>query len=65
MVGIHIVCQFFMKNKDFLASSETSKSIPDKKPPKKPAILYCGPSNKSVDIVAGKLCMVDFFVDSP
>ncbi|XP_056090728.1 helicase with zinc finger domain 2 [Rhinichthys klamathensis goyatoka] len=55
VVGIHIVYQFFMKNKDFLATSESSKSTPDQKPPKKPAILYCGPSNKSVDIVAEQL----------
>ncbi|KAK7177036.1 hypothetical protein R3I93_001093 [Phoxinus phoxinus] len=55
VVGIHIVYQFFMKNKDFLATSESSKSNPDQKPPKKPAILYCGPSNKSVDIVAEQL----------
>ncbi len=58
MVGIHIVYQFFMKNQDFLASS---KSTSDEKHPKKPAILYCGPSNKSVDIVAGELCLVVFF----
>ncbi|XP_067302941.1 3'-5' exoribonuclease HELZ2 [Pseudorasbora parva] len=55
VVGIHIVYQFFMKNKDFLASSESPKSTPDQKPPKKPAILYCGSSNKSVDIVAEQL----------
>ncbi|XP_058639148.1 helicase with zinc finger domain 2 isoform X2 [Onychostoma macrolepis] len=52
VVGIHIVYWFFKKNQDFLASS---KSTPDEKPPKKPAILYCGPSNKSVDIVAEQL----------
>lgn len=62
MVGIHIVYQFFKKNKDFLATSESSKSNRDQKPPKKPAILYCGPSNKSVDIVAGELCIVFFFI---
>ncbi|XP_039515591.1 helicase with zinc finger domain 2 isoform X1 [Pimephales promelas] len=55
VVGIHIVYQYFMKNKNFLPTSESSKSTPDKKPPKKPAILYCGPSNKSVDIVAEQL----------
>ncbi|XP_067293584.1 3'-5' exoribonuclease HELZ2-like [Pseudorasbora parva] len=55
VVGIHIVYQFFMKNKEFLASSESPKSTPDQKPPKTPAILYCGPSNKSVDIVAEQL----------
>ncbi|XP_077083640.1 3'-5' exoribonuclease HELZ2 [Siphateles boraxobius] len=55
VVGIHIVYQFFMKNKDFLATSGSSKSNSDQKPPKKPAILYCGPSNKSVDIVAEQL----------
>ncbi|XP_043099695.1 helicase with zinc finger domain 2 [Puntigrus tetrazona] len=52
VVGIHIVYQFFMKNQEFLASF---KSTPGEKPSKKPAILYCGPSNKSVDIVAEQL----------
>ncbi len=64
VVGIHIVYQFFMKNKDFLASSKfskSSKSTPDEKPSKKPAILFCGPSNKSVDIVAGELRLVVFY----
>ncbi|KAK2913347.1 hypothetical protein Q8A67_001746 [Cirrhinus molitorella] len=55
VVGIHIVYQFFKKNQDFLASYESSKSTPDQKPKKRPAILYCGPSNKSVDIVAEQL----------
>ncbi|XP_073692825.1 3'-5' exoribonuclease HELZ2 [Garra rufa] len=55
VVGIHIVYQFFKKNQDFLASYESSQSTPDQKPKKKPAILYCGPSNKSVDIVAEQL----------
>ncbi|XP_016114474.1 helicase with zinc finger domain 2 [Sinocyclocheilus grahami] len=58
VVGIHIAYQFFMKNQDLLASSKfskSSKSTLDEKPPKKPAILYCGPSNKSVDIVAEQL----------
>jgi len=65
VVGIHIVYQYFMKNKNFLPTSESSKSTPDKKPPKKPAILYCGPSNKSVDIVAGESCILVFlYIDS-
>ncbi|XP_065150380.1 3'-5' exoribonuclease HELZ2 [Paramisgurnus dabryanus] len=53
VVGIHIVYHFFKKNKDFLATS--SESCPAQKQLKKPAILYCGPSNKSVDIVAEQL----------
>uniref|UniRef100_A0A672LTF8 Helicase with zinc finger domain 2-like n=1 Tax=Sinocyclocheilus grahami TaxID=75366 RepID=A0A672LTF8_SINGR len=57
VVGIHIVNWYFKKNQDFLASSKSFKANPDQKPPKKPAILYCGPSNKSVDIVAGELCL--------
>ncbi|XP_052458902.1 helicase with zinc finger domain 2-like [Carassius gibelio] len=55
VVGIHIVYWFFKKNQDFMASSKSFKANPDQKPPKKPAILYCGPSNKSVDIVAEQL----------
>lgn len=54
VVGIHIVYQFFNKNKAFLATSSKS-SCPPQKQQKKPAILYCGPSNKSVDIVAEQL----------
>ncbi|XP_074416337.1 LOW QUALITY PROTEIN: helicase with zinc finger domain 2 [Sinocyclocheilus rhinocerous] len=55
VVGIHIVYWYFKKNQDFLASSKSFKANPDQKPPKRPAILYCGPSNKSVDIVAEQL----------
>ncbi|XP_050972079.1 helicase with zinc finger domain 2-like [Labeo rohita] len=55
VVGIHIVYQFFKKNQDFLASYESSKLTPGPKPKKRPAILYCGPSNKSVDIVAEQM----------
>ncbi|XP_073764144.1 3'-5' exoribonuclease HELZ2-like isoform X1 [Danio rerio] len=55
VVGIHIVFQFFKKNKDFMTSFKPNHTNPDGNPPKKPAILYCGPSNKSVDIVAEQL----------
>ncbi|XP_057186281.1 helicase with zinc finger domain 2 isoform X2 [Triplophysa rosa] len=54
VVGIHIVYQFFNKNKEFLSTSSDS-SCASQKQQKKPAILYCGPSNKSVDIVAEQL----------
>ncbi|KAA0722812.1 PPAR-gamma DNA-binding domain-interacting protein 1 [Triplophysa tibetana] len=54
VVGIHIVYQFFNKNKEFLSTSSDSSSAAQKVQ-KKPAILYCGPSNKSVDIVAEQL----------
>lgn len=56
VVGIHIVYQFFNKNKEFLAASCEPSCAPQQK---KPAILYCGPSNKSVDIVAGKFAFGD------
>ncbi|XP_042563908.1 helicase with zinc finger domain 2-like [Clupea harengus] len=59
VVGIHIVFQFFRKNQqvDRSTSASTFKLNKDtsKSPPKKRAILYCGPSNKSVDIVAEQL----------
>ncbi|XP_056592556.1 helicase with zinc finger domain 2 [Triplophysa dalaica] len=54
VVGIHIVYQFFNKNKEFVPTSSDSSCAAQKRQ-KKPAILYCGPSNKSVDIVAEQL----------
>ncbi|XP_062405819.1 helicase with zinc finger domain 2-like isoform X2 [Sardina pilchardus] len=50
VVGVHIVYQFFQRNQQYdMFTSHTNS------PPKKRAILYCGPSNKSVDIVAEQL----------
>ncbi|XP_052456376.1 helicase with zinc finger domain 2 [Carassius gibelio] len=45
VVGVHIV-YWFLKN---------SQQLPDTNSQKKRAVLYCGPSNKSVDVVAGHL----------
>ncbi|XP_041917620.1 helicase with zinc finger domain 2-like [Alosa sapidissima] len=56
VVGVHIVHQFFQRNQQddmFTSNSETDSNTDS--PPKKRAILYCGPSNKSVDIVAEQL----------
>ncbi|XP_062868583.1 3'-5' exoribonuclease HELZ2-like [Trichomycterus rosablanca] len=56
VVGVNIAYQFYMKNK--LAEKERPeppKSSADEKKPKKYGILYCGPSNKSVDTVAEQL----------
>ncbi|KAI1889999.1 hypothetical protein AGOR_G00168690 [Albula goreensis] len=50
VVGIHIVYWFFMKNQEAEATIPNTQDT--KQPFKKNAILYCGPSNKSVDIVA-------------
>lgn len=47
---MHIVCCFFVSN------SETPRKFKEGKDKNKhDVILYCGPSNKSVDVVAGKL----------
>ncbi|KAK3533886.1 hypothetical protein QTP70_032995, partial [Hemibagrus guttatus] len=61
VVGVYITHHFYMKNK-FLeencpsqpARKEHDASSNEEKP-KKRGILYCGPSNKSVDIVAEQL----------
>ncbi|KTF83755.1 hypothetical protein cypCar_00027252 [Cyprinus carpio] len=45
VVGVHIV-YWLLKN---------TQQLPDTNSQKKSAILYCGPSNKSVDVVAGHL----------
>ncbi|XP_063044371.1 3'-5' exoribonuclease HELZ2-like [Engraulis encrasicolus] len=59
VVGVHIVYHFFQKNREHQSTSSKSllkeKENSGKSPPKKRAILYCGPSNKSVDIVAEQL----------
>ncbi|XP_066521197.1 3'-5' exoribonuclease HELZ2 [Hoplias malabaricus] len=50
VVGVHIAYWFFQENQKLppLQNNEN-------KEPKKRCILYCGPSNKSVDVVAGQL----------
>ncbi|KAM9461170.1 3'-5' exoribonuclease HELZ2-like isoform 1-T2 [Clarias gariepinus] len=61
VVGVHITYQFYKKNKrhEAQASNKSTKlgedASLDKKIPKRRGILYCGPSNKSVDIVAEQL----------
>ncbi|KAL7866860.1 hypothetical protein AOLI_G00146740 [Acnodon oligacanthus] len=55
VVGVHITYQFYMKNKAAEAEQVKQDSCSDQKKQKKSGILYCGPSNKSVDIVAEQL----------
>ncbi|KAL6468541.1 hypothetical protein MHYP_G00220650 [Metynnis hypsauchen] len=55
VVGVHITYQFYMKNKASEAEQIKQDSCSDQKKEKKRGILYCGPSNKSVDIVAEQL----------
>ncbi|XP_072540872.1 3'-5' exoribonuclease HELZ2 isoform X2 [Salminus brasiliensis] len=50
VVGVHIVYWFFKENQKL----PPCQKVKDEEP-KKRGILYCGPSNKSVDVVAGQL----------
>nr|XP_015220183.1 PREDICTED: helicase with zinc finger domain 2 [Lepisosteus oculatus]XP_015220184.1 PREDICTED: helicase with zinc finger domain 2 [Lepisosteus oculatus]XP_015220185.1 PREDICTED: helicase with zinc finger domain 2 [Lepisosteus oculatus] len=50
VVGVHIVYWFFQQNKDRRTPRKTKET--EGTPVKKDCILYCGPSNKSVDVVA-------------
>ncbi len=52
-MGVYIVYSFFKLN-----SKNPRKFNDPKDEKKKEVILYCGPSNKSVDVVAGKLFCV-------
>ncbi|KAG7468665.1 hypothetical protein MATL_G00145460 [Megalops atlanticus] len=53
VVGIHIVYWFFKMNKEHGAAEPNTHT--DRGHVRKNGILYCGPSNKSVDIVAEQL----------
>uniref|UniRef100_A0A7N9AK10 RNB domain-containing protein n=1 Tax=Mastacembelus armatus TaxID=205130 RepID=A0A7N9AK10_9TELE len=54
-LGVNIVYYFFEFN-----SKNQRKFVDPQDEKKKQVILYCGPSNKSVDVVAGKLlCVFD------
>ncbi|XP_053369516.1 helicase with zinc finger domain 2-like [Clarias gariepinus] len=57
VVGVYITYQFYMMNKRHEAQAPKNSTKPgqDEKKPKKRGILYCGSSNKSVDIVAEQL----------
>ncbi|XP_036427088.1 helicase with zinc finger domain 2 [Colossoma macropomum] len=50
VVGVHIVYWFFQENQNLPHLQRV-----ENEDPKKRCILYCGPSNKSVDVVAGQL----------
>ena len=55
MVGVYIVYWFHelnTRNKRRLITDPTEME-------KKDVILYCGPSNKSVDVVAGKYIIIN------
>lgn len=53
VVGVYIVHWFFKMNNQY-----QRRFVRPKDQSKKDVILYCGPSNKSVDVVAGKLLRV-------
>ncbi|NXC46137.1 HELZ2 Helicase, partial [Penelope pileata] len=51
VVGVHIVYWFHKLNQEAEQKEQPPRSDKDENPQKK-CILYCGPSNKSVDVVA-------------
>ncbi|NXF12031.1 HELZ2 Helicase, partial [Smithornis capensis] len=54
VVGTHIVYWFHKLNESSVEKDKTP-CLEDEKLKKRKCILYCGPSNKSVDVVAGML----------
>jgi len=52
ITGVHIAYWFAEMNRRNTPPDRTTpaEEIPEKAPPQ---VLYCGPSNKSVDVVAG------------
>ncbi|XP_053430248.1 helicase with zinc finger domain 2 isoform X2 [Nycticebus coucang] len=52
VVGLHIIYWFHKSNKE---QGQPSSNPGGEKEPRDPCILYCGPSNKSVDVLAGLL----------
>ncbi|KFP83085.1 Helicase with zinc finger domain 2, partial [Acanthisitta chloris] len=54
VVGTHIVHWFHQLNEESVEKEQTP-SLDDKKSKRRKCILYCGPSNKSVDVVAEML----------
>jgi len=62
ITGVHIACWFAERNKRLKSykvwekdAGETEIEGAYKAPPQ---VIYCGPSNKSVDVVTGKLCLL-------
>ena len=58
MVGVYLVYWFFKLNSMNQRKIDSPKDrvmTKDKTKDSHEVILYCGPSNKSVDVVAGKL----------
>ena len=53
VTGVHMAYWFTKRNLQLL--SQEDRSYADPEPPKAPPqVIYCGPSNKSVDVVARK-----------
>ena len=56
MTGVHIAFWFAKQNKQgCLASHDATDPYTPDEPRAPPQVIYCGPSNRSVDVVAGKL----------
>lgn len=53
VVGTHIVYWFHKLNEESIEQDKTP-CLEEEKDKRRKCILYCGPSNKSVDVVAGK-----------
>lgn len=63
VTGVHIAYWFAKRNKQFQLQRDQDPSdiaLPDSasKPKAPPQVIYCGPSNKSVDVVASKYAKV-------
>lgn len=54
VVGVHIVYWFHKMNLE-ASNAKKTRETNEAEETKKTCILYCGPSNKSVDVVAGML----------
>lgn len=51
VTGVHIAFGFAKRNKQNLHNFDLGSQEEPKAPPQ---VIYCGPSNKAVDVVAGK-----------
>ena len=55
VTGVHIAFWFAKQNKQgCLGSHDATDPDTQTKPKAPPQVIYCGPSNRSVDVVAGK-----------
>ena len=70
VTGVHIAYWFTERNKRLAPFKNLEKRAGESKSeesePKAPAqVIYCGPSNKAVDVVTGKSCFCYVLSDLP